>query len=181
MMELLVRNAQYKDLTPSQSSPVLNWGSQWDALSVLSNPMLLWSCLALSEVMNCFQNREWERINYSPLNKNTIKNNSLHFSYYWAFLLSWGTMIFQGYHEFKVTLPLALWNRYDVHYPPLFMEEEPEAGGGPRAHSESQREPRSHSASWSSFYWTWGLSLQDTHCWLEWLLFPKPHCIGQTH
>lgn len=110
---------------------------------VLSSQMLLWLCLALSEVMNCFQNREWERINYTLLNKNIIKNNSLHFSYYCAFLLSGGTMIFQGYHEFKITSPLALWNRLKVHYPPLFLKEETEAWRGPRACTGSHREPGS--------------------------------------
>ena len=72
----------------------------WEA-EVLSSQMLLRLCLASSEVMNCFLNREWKRINYTSSNKNIIKNNPSHFPYYCAFLLSRGTVIFQGYQSLK--------------------------------------------------------------------------------
>lgn len=60
-------------------------------------------------------------------------------------------MIFQGYPEFKRTLPLACGNSEDVHYSPLTVEEETEAWGGPGACVESQQKARSLSASPSYF------------------------------
>lgn len=65
-----------KDLNPSQRHPVRKRAMR---TLVLSSQMVLWLCLPLSEGMNCTQNREWERINYTQLNRNIIKNNPLHF------------------------------------------------------------------------------------------------------
>lgn len=70
-MLVSVPNAETR-LHPGVSS--LSDGPEARGCRGLSSRMLLRWCLAVSELMNCFQNWDSERINYAQLGKNIIKN-----------------------------------------------------------------------------------------------------------